>query len=609
MERKITYRLRGCPEDLNQAGVSQLLSRALGNIEASDIRIQSLATSLNPYERRPTKVATLTFEKPPTLPETQQRRNEWVLLVDGVRGHLILDTHFLGWTPFNDPEKERHEFDCIGISGLASHPFGSWQPKGGDKSYMWIRDTLPHDMPSTRAIIYGYDTTLHNSNSFQSITDIAKSFAEQLESSGWHLPRGKPLMFLAHSLGGIVLKEAFTLLAKGDNKSQEILGRFRGGIFFGVPSDGMVTSHLYPMVRGQPNTGIIKELSTEDEYLRRLDDRFSGLVSVWRIQMHWAYETRTSPTVREEEEEGTFSRSGPEDVLVTEASATRRPYELYASTTFPIDENHSEMVKFGRGHDSLAIVLGKLQGIRESEGLQSYRMLSNVHNTSYSASPALGTMEDNEPDTGYNIPQNSRQHTNKWNFEDLIRSLVVPGRYDRLDTIDENFEHTFDWVFNEGIGLTSWFKEEGTGMFWVHGKPGSGKSTLMKSIYQSNHFREVLHKLATEYLRISACFFFHDRGTLLQKSFDGLLRSILHQILHESRDLAMFVAQDLRSRYQLPHISSGFWTITTLEQCLRLILRQSSTKLELFLFLDALDEYDGQSEFISVLRTNKGRGN
>jgi hypothetical protein len=37
---------------------------------------------------------------------------------------------------------------------------------------MWLRDSLPNDLPKTRILIYGYDTRLENSTSFQSIDDL-----------------------------------------------------------------------------------------------------------------------------------------------------------------------------------------------------------------------------------------------------------------------------------------------------------------------------------------------------------------------------------------------------------------------------------------------------
>ena len=41
---------------------------------------------------------------------------------------------------------------------------------------------------------------------------------------------------------------------------------------------------------------------------------------------------------------------------------------------------------------------------------------------------------------------------------------------------------TFDWIFSEdGPGFAQWLKD-GKGVYWIYGKAGSGKSTLMKFI-------------------------------------------------------------------------------------------------------------------------------
>lgn len=79
---------------------------------------------------------------------------------------------------------------------------GSWQPRGA-KSFMWIRDELPDLLTGVRFIIYGYDTKLYQSKSFQVLPDLARSFIASLQASGWV---SKPLLFLAHSLGGVLMK-------------------------------------------------------------------------------------------------------------------------------------------------------------------------------------------------------------------------------------------------------------------------------------------------------------------------------------------------------------------------------------------------------------------
>ncbi len=158
---------------------------------------------------------------------------------------------------------------------------------------MWIRDALPKALPNVRTVLFGYDTALPNSNSFQSITDLALLFIASLKASG--LGR-KPLVFLAHSLGGIVLKETVVTLARGSDP-ERILHHTVGGVLFGVPSRGMETQALMTMVRTQPNEGLLRDLTTGSEYLRSLHGQFSDIIQTTGIKLFWAYETRTSPTV------------------------------------------------------------------------------------------------------------------------------------------------------------------------------------------------------------------------------------------------------------------------------------------------------------------------
>lgn len=58
---------------------------------------------------------------------------------------------------------------------------------------------------------------------------------------------------------------------------------------------------------------------------------------------------------------------------------------------------------------------------------------------------------------------------------------------------------------------------------WIKGSPGSGKSTLMKYLYNAHdvYFRDY----------VVAAYYFHARGADLQKGRLGVLRSLLHQIL------------------------------------------------------------------------------
>jgi hypothetical protein len=192
-----------------------------------------------------------------------------------------------------------NQISCIAISGLASHAFGSWQPRGPDKSYMWIRDEIHVSLPGVRAMTYGYDSRLVGSSSFQSISDIALGFIYHLKSGGWNLESAKPIVFLAHSLGGIILKEALVQVADREKSVTSILNNVQGAIMFGVPSLGMQQSHLMAMVEGQVNSMLVQDLSRENgsSYLRQLNKSFEGISFTRTVQIFWAYETKESRTI------------------------------------------------------------------------------------------------------------------------------------------------------------------------------------------------------------------------------------------------------------------------------------------------------------------------
>jgi hypothetical protein len=82
---------------------------------------------------------------------------------------------------------------------------------------MWIRDSLPYDLflgynelfGVARVMIYGYDSIVPGSTNFQNLEDLAISFRDSLlpivDTTDAVAPR--PIIFIAHSLGGLILKQ------------------------------------------------------------------------------------------------------------------------------------------------------------------------------------------------------------------------------------------------------------------------------------------------------------------------------------------------------------------------------------------------------------------
>lgn len=83
---------------------------------------------------------------------------------------------------------------------------------------MWPRDSLPDALladssgnSTARIMTYGYESTVQSSESVQHIGDIAKSFCGSLIALARD-ENPKPIIFVGHSMGGLVIKEVRWLI-------------------------------------------------------------------------------------------------------------------------------------------------------------------------------------------------------------------------------------------------------------------------------------------------------------------------------------------------------------------------------------------------------------
>jgi hypothetical protein len=149
---------------------------------------------------------------------------------------------------------------------------------------------------------------------------------------------------------------------------------------------------------------------------------------------------------------------------------------------------------------------------------------------------------------------------------------------------------------NPELGFEQWLRSR-TGLYWIKGKPASGKSTLMKMACGDTRTTAILK--TGKHREAHAAFFFHGRGSQLQKSFAGLLQSILHQILSAVPELitcwrqtsASSLGDDAQSQNS-PELGELF-PEDVLKDFFDRILHQQILKVDICLFLDALDEYSG----------------
>lgn len=360
------YRLRNLPAWADRPLALEMVVSSPIGVSPHQVRITSVALAIDPWTRPPTKTATLTMAgfNPCHVAHLSSGTGEWTFYTPGLAEPLYLDCHFHGLTPLNDVDPELHECDCIAISGPTGHPIGSWQSHAGDKSFMWIRDALPQMLPTVRFAMFGYETTLHPTTPAEAVPDLAHSLISVLKRCGWSSPSAKPLVFLAHSLGGVVLKQALVMLARGGQTETFISTLMRGIIFFGVPTQVMPIHSVFTMLDGQPSRGsLVARLSDNSHYLRALERQFDGISLLRAVKLFWAYETKETQTMAMSDG---FTTSAPSTVLVTKESATGgRTNE--SLNTIQIDETHSDMVRFSPGDHQIQVFASMLGEICASQ--------------------------------------------------------------------------------------------------------------------------------------------------------------------------------------------------------------------------------------------------
>jgi ankyrin repeat protein/nucleoside phosphorylase len=168
----------------------------------------------------------------------------------------------------------------------------------------------------------------------------------------------------------------------------------------------------------------------------------------------------------------------------------------------------------------------------------------------------------------------------------LLDSLQFEQMDSRKTTIPRAYAKTCRWI----LGLPEYkmwldHRQRTThhGFIWIRGKPGVGKSTLMKFAYGESRKKD--HRGLTH----TVSFFFNARGDALEKTIIGMYRSLLYQILEIFPDLqAIFDDSDV-----VPRAQEGCPSLSVLKQMLwtaTLKLNQRSVNV----YIDALDECDEQ---------------
>ncbi|ETR98417.1 hypothetical protein M419DRAFT_88907 [Trichoderma reesei RUT C-30] len=430
---------------------------------------------------------------------------------------------------------EFSSLDIIFVHGLGGHSHKTWT-KDQDPLLFWPKSWLPlePDVGTARIMTFGYNAKWRGEAGISSITDFAKELLYEMRfakgPSGQDIAIGaNPIIFVVHSMGGLVVKKAF-LFGLHDDNYKNIVHSVSAIVFLSTPHRGTHLAETLNRILAasfqSPKTFIadLEKSSTTIEDVNEQFRHFAPKLSLWSF-----YETLPTPI-------------GLRKLIIVEKDSSVLGYPGEISR--PLHADHRGVCKYSSPADANYVSV--------KNALKS--LVTTAHSKAVQEAEA-------------------REHRD---LQTLFRNC---------QTSEEEYKrHLRDWVpgtcnwFLEESQVKSWMKASSEShILWYNAPPASGKSVL--SAFIINHLQE---------LGLQCQYFFFSYSDQRKRSVAGCLKALALQI---ARDLPEFRKVLSRSRPANLGFQSTEPSLIWRNTMERLLL-STSRSTPLYWVLDALDESD-----------------
>ncbi|KAF2792053.1 hypothetical protein K505DRAFT_308322, partial [Melanomma pulvis-pyrius CBS 109.77] len=446
-----------------------------------------------------------------------------------------------------DPEVEEErriktDVDVIAIHGLGGHPMATW--KSGER--LWLRDFLPKDLRTARIFTFGYNSGSAFTNSKSRIRDFATQLLEKLVQLQRRTKiENRKTIFVCHSLGGIVLKQAI-IMANERGRYSTVGKNIAGVVFLGTPHRGSDIAFWGKTLGKFANFAVFGGIRTD--LLNSLAPKSTELADICSQFVERAVPLNIF-TIYER-----IKMKGLPDLVVDETSAV---LHLPNETPIPMEADHRGLCRYLTSSSENYIVVRDC--ITELFDLV-------VDKVSESVSGLTG--------------QQLR----------FMQRLALLSAGDLLRPLQHAWGRTSEWLLQHDE-FRSWRDLHGRRKaLWLQGPPGSGKTVLAKQVVtflQHERYQEESDSL----IRKTIYFFFDDKDPK-RRTNESLIASILFQLLVDSRTSFVARYMDCDAVNAQHHLESNL-----LWECFASVIHRSRGIL-FFLVIDALDEMEREKSQI-----------
>ena len=164
--------------------------------------------------------------------------------------------------------------DVVAVHSLQGDAYKTWTH---DNRTLWLRDILPTEVPSARIMTFGYESAWAFSNSVSDIDNKAVDLLNKLSAKRHDDTHKRPIAFICHSLGGIVVILAHE--KSSVSEYNDILTNTKAIAFLAVPPGGSGTAWWGNFAANAPK-GTSIGLSTNSALVADLRKNSSTLTDI-----------------------------------------------------------------------------------------------------------------------------------------------------------------------------------------------------------------------------------------------------------------------------------------------------------------------------------------